>query len=216
MERIQARFVGVELYFDNLERAKRFYVETIGLEVSDERVGHHARFNSGAGFVCLERRGLSCTPRKTRLFSSLRYLIWSQRLQPSGPIGWFSPNLHGLCCTIPKVTTYYFFRNRTECPGKQFTFNHFASSLFCSSLHTNAQPAGRALRSQCLPNLSFAPAPAASSGELSSRLDPAHQSPICHRAGSRPPAPPSRLAACRPKHIPVLRPGGLLPPRSRP
>jgi predicted enzyme related to lactoylglutathione lyase len=39
MERIQARFVGVELYFENLERAKKFYIETMGLEVSDEQVG---------------------------------------------------------------------------------------------------------------------------------------------------------------------------------
>ena len=42
MERIRARFVGVELYFKNLERAKKFYVETMGLEVSDEQIEHHA------------------------------------------------------------------------------------------------------------------------------------------------------------------------------
>jgi len=45
MERIQAPFVGGELYFDDLERAKRFYIGTMGLEVSDEEVGflslHH-------------------------------------------------------------------------------------------------------------------------------------------------------------------------------
>jgi predicted enzyme related to lactoylglutathione lyase len=57
LERIRARFVGVELYFENLEKAKKFYIETLGLEVSDEQVGHHARFESGAGFVCLERKG---------------------------------------------------------------------------------------------------------------------------------------------------------------
>jgi predicted enzyme related to lactoylglutathione lyase len=57
LERIRARFVGVELYFENLEKAKKFYIETMGLEVSDEQVGHHARFESGAGFVCLERKG---------------------------------------------------------------------------------------------------------------------------------------------------------------
>ncbi len=37
MERIQAQFIGVELYFENLETAKKFYVETMGLEVSDGR-----------------------------------------------------------------------------------------------------------------------------------------------------------------------------------
>jgi catechol 2,3-dioxygenase-like lactoylglutathione lyase family enzyme len=57
MEWIRAQFVGVELYFENLETAKRFYIETLGLEVSDELVGHHAKFDGEAGFVCLERKG---------------------------------------------------------------------------------------------------------------------------------------------------------------
>ncbi len=77
MDRIQARFVGVEPYFENLERAKKFYVETLGLEVSDEQVGHHAKFESGAGFVCLERTGSEAYPSKDKavLFFSLRFLI---------------------------------------------------------------------------------------------------------------------------------------------
>ncbi len=66
MKRIQARFVGVELYFDDLERAKKFYVETLGLEISDEQVGHHAKFDSGAGFVCLERKGAEPYPSKDK------------------------------------------------------------------------------------------------------------------------------------------------------
>jgi catechol 2,3-dioxygenase-like lactoylglutathione lyase family enzyme len=66
MDRIQAKFIGVELYFDNLEMATKFYIETLGLEVSDERVGHHARFDSGAGFVCLERKGAESYPSKDK------------------------------------------------------------------------------------------------------------------------------------------------------
>jgi predicted enzyme related to lactoylglutathione lyase len=66
MERIQSRFVGVELYFENLERAKKFYIETMGLEVSDEQVGHHAKFDSGAGFVCLERKGAESYPSQDK------------------------------------------------------------------------------------------------------------------------------------------------------
>jgi predicted enzyme related to lactoylglutathione lyase len=66
MERIQARFVGVELYFENLEGAKKFYLETMGLEVSDEQAGHHAKFDSGAGFVCLERKGAESYPSKDK------------------------------------------------------------------------------------------------------------------------------------------------------
>ena len=66
MERIQARFVGVELYFEDLERAKKFYLETMGLEVSDEQVGHHAKFDSGSSFVCLERKGAESYPSKDK------------------------------------------------------------------------------------------------------------------------------------------------------
>jgi predicted enzyme related to lactoylglutathione lyase len=66
MERIEARFIGVELYFENLERAKEFYTETMGLEVSDERAGHHVKFDSGTGFVCLERKGVESYPSRDK------------------------------------------------------------------------------------------------------------------------------------------------------
>jgi hypothetical protein len=55
MKRFEAQFLGVELYFDDLEKAKEFYVGTMGLA-----------------------------------------------------------NLRGLCCTIPKGTTYSCFRERIE------------------------------------------------------------------------------------------------------
>ena len=57
MQPTKARFVGVELYFDDLEKAKKFYQETLGLEVSDERLGHHVQFDTGGKFICLERKG---------------------------------------------------------------------------------------------------------------------------------------------------------------
>lgn len=62
MTGIGARFVGVELYFDDLEMARRFYVETLGLQVSDEQPGHFARFGGDAGFICLERKGSESYP----------------------------------------------------------------------------------------------------------------------------------------------------------
>ena len=64
MNGIQAQFVGVELYFDDLEGAKEFYAGTLGLEISDEQVGHHAKFDSGA--VCLERKGSEPYPSKDK------------------------------------------------------------------------------------------------------------------------------------------------------
>jgi predicted enzyme related to lactoylglutathione lyase len=63
---IPPRFLGVELYFENLERAKKFYVETLGLGVSDEQAGHHAKFDTGRGFVCLERKGAESYPSKDK------------------------------------------------------------------------------------------------------------------------------------------------------
>jgi predicted enzyme related to lactoylglutathione lyase len=66
MERIQAQFVGVELYFEDRETAKKFYVETMGLKVSDEQVGHHAKFDGSAGFVCLERKGSESYPSRDK------------------------------------------------------------------------------------------------------------------------------------------------------
>jgi len=51
------RFAGVELYFNDLDRARTFYREILGLNVADEEPGHYTRFDSGAGFVCLERKG---------------------------------------------------------------------------------------------------------------------------------------------------------------
>lgn len=66
MTRIEARFVGVELYFDDLDRAKAFYSSTLGLEISEDQPGHHAKFNSDKGFFCLERKGVESYPSKDK------------------------------------------------------------------------------------------------------------------------------------------------------
>jgi predicted enzyme related to lactoylglutathione lyase len=66
MQSIRARFMGVELYFEDLQRAKDFYEKTLGLSLSDEQSGHHAKFDSGRGFVCLERKGVEPYPSKDK------------------------------------------------------------------------------------------------------------------------------------------------------
>jgi catechol 2,3-dioxygenase-like lactoylglutathione lyase family enzyme len=66
MQPIHARFSGVELYFDDLQKAKNFYEETLGLAISDEQTGHHAKFDSGAGFICLEQKGAESYPSKDK------------------------------------------------------------------------------------------------------------------------------------------------------
>lgn len=66
MSKISAELVGVELYFDDLEKGKRFYTETLGLQVAEEEPGHHTKFESGSGFICLERKGSESYPSKDK------------------------------------------------------------------------------------------------------------------------------------------------------
>src|SRR5205814_2671288 len=54
--------VGVELYFTDLPRAQAFYQEVLGLELAEMQNGHHAKFTTPAGFICLERRGVEDYP----------------------------------------------------------------------------------------------------------------------------------------------------------
>jgi len=62
----QARIVGVELYFEDLDAAKVFYRDTLGIEMLDEQAGHHARFAAGASFLCLERKGVESYPSRDK------------------------------------------------------------------------------------------------------------------------------------------------------
>jgi|HubBroStandDraft_6_1064221.scaffolds.fasta_scaffold47394_4 predicted enzyme related to lactoylglutathione lyase len=56
------RIAGVELYFDHLTRAKKFYRDILGLALADEARGHYARFAAGDAFLCLERKGAENYP----------------------------------------------------------------------------------------------------------------------------------------------------------
>jgi predicted enzyme related to lactoylglutathione lyase len=62
MSKINARMAGVELYFDNLPVAKHFYEEVLGLRLVEEQTGHHARFDGGAAFICVEAKGAEDYP----------------------------------------------------------------------------------------------------------------------------------------------------------
>jgi catechol 2,3-dioxygenase-like lactoylglutathione lyase family enzyme len=62
VEPIDARLAGVELYFDDLATAQRFYTTTLGLRLDEEEPGHHAQLAVGDAFVCLERKGVENYP----------------------------------------------------------------------------------------------------------------------------------------------------------
>jgi predicted enzyme related to lactoylglutathione lyase len=76
MEDISARLVGIELYFDDVDGARQFYAETLRLRASDEEHDHYAKFDGGASFVCLERKGSESYPSRDKavLFLEVRDL----------------------------------------------------------------------------------------------------------------------------------------------
>ncbi len=66
MTNTEPKFVGVELYFDDLAKAKIFYTDVLGLTVAEEQSGHFAKFDGGSGFVCLERKGVESYPSRDK------------------------------------------------------------------------------------------------------------------------------------------------------
>jgi predicted enzyme related to lactoylglutathione lyase len=66
LRQVSARFIGVELYFSDLKLARAFYADTLGLNISDEDEKRYAKFNAGAGFVCLERKGSESYPSQDK------------------------------------------------------------------------------------------------------------------------------------------------------
>ena len=60
------KFLGVELYFDDLAAASTFYGQELGLPVADEDATRYIRFTPPGGFVCLERRGSEDYPSRDK------------------------------------------------------------------------------------------------------------------------------------------------------
>jgi len=61
------RFLGVELYFDDLPIAREFYRNVLHLKISDEQPGHHVQLSpEGGAFVCLEKKGAENYPSRDK------------------------------------------------------------------------------------------------------------------------------------------------------
>jgi len=63
---LNARFIGIELHFDDLQKGKRFYGETLGFRVRDGVPGRYARYDTEPAFVCLERKGSEPYPSRDK------------------------------------------------------------------------------------------------------------------------------------------------------
>jgi len=59
------RLVGVELYFEDIERARRFYEGDLGLAATDEKEGRFVQFGA-APFLCAERKGTENYPSREK------------------------------------------------------------------------------------------------------------------------------------------------------
>src|SRR5215475_6485280 len=78
------RLVGVELYFADLPRAQAFYQQVLGLELAEMQDGHHAKFSTPAGFICLERRGVEDYPSADKAGLFLEVTNLSQAIERIG------------------------------------------------------------------------------------------------------------------------------------
>src|SRR5207247_5427272 len=84
--------VGVELYFTDLPRAQAFYQEVLGLELAEMQNGHHAKFTTPAGFICLERRGVEDYPSADKAVLFLEVTNLSQAIERIGADRLLSPD----------------------------------------------------------------------------------------------------------------------------
>jgi predicted enzyme related to lactoylglutathione lyase len=62
----KARVVGVELYFEDLENATRFYHDVLGLEVAEDDAARYTKLATEGAFICLERKGVESYPSRDK------------------------------------------------------------------------------------------------------------------------------------------------------
>jgi catechol 2,3-dioxygenase-like lactoylglutathione lyase family enzyme len=60
------RLLGVELYVEDLPRARDFYGGVLGLPLEEEQPDRHAKFAPLAAFLCLERKGVENYPSQDK------------------------------------------------------------------------------------------------------------------------------------------------------
>ena len=84
----QGRLAGVELYFEHLDQARRFYSETLGFELQEHQPAHHAKFGLTGGFLCLEQKGVEPYPSadKAVVFVEVADLPGQLKKVGSGPV----------------------------------------------------------------------------------------------------------------------------------
>jgi catechol 2,3-dioxygenase-like lactoylglutathione lyase family enzyme len=62
----QHRLLGMELYFEDVSRARDFYRDILGMLVEEEQAAHHTKLALQGGFLCLERKGAENYPSQDK------------------------------------------------------------------------------------------------------------------------------------------------------
>jgi catechol-2,3-dioxygenase len=73
---------------DDLEKAGSFYAGVLGLQIAEEQEGHHAKFDSEKGFICLEKKGIESYPSKDKAVLFFEVGICQRPSLRSGETGW--------------------------------------------------------------------------------------------------------------------------------
>ncbi len=60
------RLAGVELYCDDLRRARAFYSDVLGLPLAEEDPQRFVQFGAAGAFLCLERKGVEDYPSQDK------------------------------------------------------------------------------------------------------------------------------------------------------
>src|SRR5216683_340299 len=87
------RLLGLELYFEDVSRARDFYCGVLGLSLEEEKPGHHVKLAPDGGFLCLEHKGVEnyTSQDKAVVFSKSRICrLWLQLWVPnvSSELSW--------------------------------------------------------------------------------------------------------------------------------
>ena len=57
---------GIELYCDDLARARAFYSDVLGLRLAEQDPERFAQFTTGGAFLCVERKGVEDYPSQEK------------------------------------------------------------------------------------------------------------------------------------------------------
>lgn len=78
------RLAGVELYCDDLQRARAFYSDILGFPLAEDDPQRFVRFTPADAFLCLERKGVEDYPSQDKAVLFLETVSLDQAITRIG------------------------------------------------------------------------------------------------------------------------------------